>query len=275
MALKKFNPVTPGRRNMTVEDFSDLDKVRPKKSLTRGKKRIDGRNNLGRMTMRRRGAGHKRLYREIDFKRDKDGIKGIVETLEYDPNRSARIALIKYADGERRYILAPKGLKQGDAVQSGIDAPVKNGNCLPLASIPVGETVHAIELSAGRGAVLARSAGTFVQIVARESGFTTIQLPSGELRKVSDKCRAVVGSVGNEEHENVVIGKAGRTRWMGRQPKVRGVVQNPVDHPHGGGEGKSPQGNPHPVTPWGKPTKGYKTRHKKKASSQYIVKRRK
>jgi len=273
--LKKFNPVTPGRRNMTVEDFSDLDKVRPKKSLTRGKKRIDGRNNLGRMTMRRRGAGHKRLYREIDFKRDKDGIKGIVETLEYDPNRSARIALIKYADGERRYILAPKGLKQGDAVQSGIDAPVKNGNCLPLASIPVGETVHAIELSAGRGAVLARSAGTFVQIVARESGFTTIQLPSGELRKVSDKCRAVVGSVGNEEHENVVIGKAGRTRWMGRQPKVRGVVQNPVDHPHGGGEGKSPQGNPHPVTPWGKPTKGYKTRHKKKASSQYIVKRRK
>jgi len=275
MALKKFNPVTPGRRNMTVEDFSDLDKVRPKKSLTRGKKRIDGRNNLGRMTMRRRGAGHKRLYREIDFKRDKDGIKGIVETLEYDPNRSARIALIKYADGERRYILAPKGLKQGDAVQSGIDAPVKNGNCLPLASIPVGETVHAIELSAGRGAVLARSAGTFVQIVARESGFTTIQLPSGELRKVSDKCRAVVGSVGNEEHENVVIGKAGRTRWMGRQPKVRGVVQNPVDHPHGGGEGKAPQGNPHPVTPWGKPTKGYKTRHKKKASSQYIVKRRK
>jgi len=275
MALKQFNPVTPGRRNMTVEDFSDLDKVRPKKSLTRGKKRIDGRNNLGRMTMRRRGAGHKRLYREIDFKRDKDGIKGIVETLEYDPNRSARIALIKYADGERRYILAPKGLKQGDAVQSGIDAPVKNGNCLPLASIPVGETVHAIELSAGRGAVLARSAGTFVQIVARESGFTTIQLPSGELRKVSDKCRAVVGSVGNEEHENVVIGKAGRTRWMGRQPKVRGVVQNPVDHPHGGGEGKSPEGNPHPVTPWGKPTKGYKTRHKKKASSQYIVKRRK
>jgi len=275
MALKQFNPVTPGRRNMTVEDFSDLDKVRPKKSLTRGKKRIDGRNNLGRMTMRRRGAGHKRLYREIDFKRDKDGIKGIVETLEYDPNRSARIALIKYADGERRYILAPKGLKQGDAVQSGIDAPVKNGNCLPLASIPVGETVHAIELSAGRGAVLARSAGTFVQIVAREYGFTTIQLPSGELRKVSDKCRAVVGSVGNEEHENVVIGKAGRTRWMGRQPKVRGVVQNPVDHPHGGGEGKSPQGNPHPVTPWGKPTKGYKTRHKKKASSQYIVKRRK
>ena len=275
MALKKFNPVTPGRRNMTVEDFSDLDKVRPKKSLTRGKKRIDGRNNLGRMTMRRRGAGHKRLYREIDFKRDKDGIKGIVETLEYDPNRSARIALIKYADGERRYILAPKGLKQGDAVQSGIDAPVKNGNCLPLASIPVGETVHAIELSAGRGAVLARSAGTFVQIVARESGFTTIQLPSGELRKVSDKCRAVVGSVGNEEHENVVIGKAGRTRWMGRQPKVRGAVQNPVDHPHGGGEGKAPQGNPHPVTPWGKPTKGYKTRHKKKASSQYIVKRRK
>lgn len=275
MGLKEYNPVTPGRRTMTVEDFTGLDKKRPEKRLTFGQKRIDGRNNLGRVTMRRRGNGHKRLFRVIDFRRDKDGIPGRVEAIEYDPNRTARIALILYADGERRYILAPKGLKKNDSVMSGVGAPVRTGNCLPLSLIPVGETVHNVELKPGKGAVMARSAGAVVQVVAREAGFTTLLLPSGELRKVHDECRAVVGAVGNEEHENVSIGKAGRTRWMGKRPKVRGVVMNPVDHPHGGGEGKAPQGNPHPVSLWGVPTKGYKTRRKKKMSNRYIVKRRK
>lgn len=275
MALKTFKPVTPGRRQMSVEDFSGLTKKEPEKRLTMGLKKSGGRNNTGRITARFIGGGHKRLYRAIDFRRDKDGVPGRVASLEYDPNRTARIALVVYADGEKRYIVAPKDLKVGDTVQSGPGAPVRTGNCLPLANIPLGTTVHAIELTAGRGAVLGRSAGASIQLIARESGFATLRLPSGEVRKVHEKCRAVIGSVGNEEHENLSIGKAGRSRWLGRKPHNRGVVMNPVDHPHGGGEGKSPQGNPHPVSPWGVPSKGYKTRSKKKASNRYIVKRRK
>lgn len=259
---------------MSVADFSNLTKKRPEKSLTKGKKRAGGRNNQGCVTMRRIGGGHKRLYREIDFIRNKDGIIGRVEALEYDPNRSARIALILYADGERRYIIAPKDLNIGDQIISGSDAPIRTGNSLPISSIPMGTTVHAIELVAGRGAAMARSAGASAQLVAREAGLATLRLPSGEVRKVHDTCRATIGAVGNEDHENVSIGKAGRSRWLGKRPKVRGVVMNPVDHPHGGGEGKSPQGNPHPVSPWGKPTKGYKTRQKRKASTRFIVKRR-
>lgn len=275
MALKSFKPITPGRRQMTVEDFSDLSKKRPEKALTRGKKRSSGRNNLGRVTMRRIGGGAKRLLRDIDFRREKDGIPAKVEHIEYDPNRSARIALLVYADGERRYILAPVGLKVGDRLMSGPQAPIVTGNCLPLSAIPLGSTVHAVELNIGSGAVMARAAGAAVQLVAREGGYATLRLPSGEVRKVSDRCRATIGQVGNVEHENVSIGKAGRSRWMGLKPKVRGVVMNPVDHPHGGGEGKSPQGNPHPVSPWGQLTKGLKTRKKNKASGRMIVKRRK
>ncbi len=275
MALKTFKPITPGRRQMSVEDFSELSAKKPEKRLTSGLMKSGGRNNTGRVTARFIGGGHKKLYREIDFRRDKDGVPGRVSALEYDPNRSARIALVVYADGDKRYIVAPKDLKVGDAVQSGPGSPIRVGNCLPLSGIPMGTTVHAIELVAGRGAVMARSAGAAVQLIAREGGFATLRLPSGEVRKVHDKCRAVIGSVGNEEHENLSIGKAGRSRWLGRKPHNRGVVMNPVDHPHGGGEGKSPQGNPHPVSPWGTPSKGYKTRSKKKASNRYIVKRRK
>jgi len=275
MALKSFKPITPGRRQMTVEDFSDLSKKRPEKTLTRGKKRSSGRNNLGRVTMRRIGGGAKRLLRDIDFQRDKDGVPARVEHIEYDPNRSARIALLVYADGERRYIPAPVGLKVGDRLMSGAQAPIVTGNCLPLSAIPLGSTVHAVELNIGCGAVMARAAGAAVQLVAREGGYATLRLPSGEVRRVSDRCRATIGQVGNVEHENVSIGKAGRSRWMGLKPKVRGVVMNPVDHPHGGGEGKSPQGNPHPVSPWGQLAKGLKTRKKNKASGRMIVKRRK
>ncbi|MEK8022326.1 MAG: 50S ribosomal protein L2 [Candidatus Hydrogenedentota bacterium] len=275
MPLKTFKPTTPSRRQMSVEDFSGLSDKRPEKSLTKGKKRAGGRNNQGCVTMRRIGGGHKRLYREIDFLRDKDGIPGRVEHIEYDPNRSARIALVLYADGERRYIVAPKELNVGDAVQSGPTAPIRTGNSIPLSMIPIGTVVHNVELVRGRGAALARAAGTSAQIAAREAGFATLRLPSGELRKIHDVCRATIGAVGNEEHENLSIGKAGRSRWLGIRPNVRGVVMNPVDHPHGGGEGKSPQGNPHPVSPWGMPSKGYKTRQKRKASSRYIVKRRK
>lgn len=275
MALKTFKPVTPGRRQMSVEDFSELTKKEPEKRLTRGLMKSGGRNNTGRVTARFIGGGHKKLYRAIDFRRDKDGIPGRIAALEYDPNRTARIALVVYADGEKRYIVAPKDLKVGATVLSGPGSPIRTGNCLPLANIPLGTTVHAIELVAGRGAVLGRSAGASIQLIAREGGFATLRLPSGEVRKVHDKCRAVIGSVGNEEHENLSIGKAGRSRWLGRKPHNRGVVMNPVDHPHGGGEGKSPQGNPHPVSPWGVPSKGYKTRSKKKRSNRYIVKRRK
>lgn len=274
MPMKSFRPTTPSRRQMTIESFDNLTDKRPEKSLTRGKKRISGRNNHGRITMRRRGGGAKRLYRIIDFLRDKDGVPARVEALEYDPNRTCRIALLLYRDGERRYIIAPAGLAVGQQVISGKDAPVEPGNCKTLADLPVGTVIHAVELVIGRGAALARSAGASVQLVARAGGFATLRLPSGEMRRIHDRCRATIGSVGNEEHENVSIGNAGRSRHMGLRPKVRGVVMNPCDHPHGGGEGRAPAGNPHPVSPWGQKSKGLKTRKTVKGSDKYIVKRR-
>src|SRR5690606_27764471 len=274
MAVKKYKPTSPGRRGMTVADFRDITKTEPERSLVEPLKKSGGRNAQGRVTVRHRGGGHKRLYRIIDFKRDKDGIPAKVAAIEYDPNRSARIALLHYADGEKRYILAPLGLKPGDVVESGPNADIKPGNALPLANIPVGTMVHAIELKAGKGAQLARSAGTTAQLMAREGNYATLRLPSGEFRMVHVACRATVGQVGNVEHENIVIGKAGRSRWLGRRPHQRGVVMNPVDHPHGGGEGKAPIGMPRPVTPWGKPTLGYRTRKKNKKSDDYIVRRR-
>ncbi|RMH55778.1 MAG: 50S ribosomal protein L2 [Candidatus Hydrogenedentota bacterium] len=275
MAMKKFHPTSPARRTMTIEDFSLLTKKKPEKRLTRGRARTGGRNSRGRVTARHRGGGAKRKYRVIDFRRNKDGIPARVAAIEYDPNRSARIALLVYRDGDKRYILSPRGVKIGQEILSGPSAPIQPGNALPLSAIPVGTVVHAVELALGRGAAMARSAGTSAQVVAREGGYATLRLPSGEMRKVHEGCRATIGVVGNEEHENVTIGKAGRSRWRGRRPHVRGVVMNPVDHPHGGGEGKAPQGNPHPVTPWGKPTKGAKTRRRRKPSNKYIVKRRK
>lgn len=274
MPMKSFRPTTPSRRQMTIESFDNLTDKRPEKALTRGKKRISGRNNHGRITMRRRGGGAKRLYRVIDFLREKDGVPARVEALEYDPNRTCRIALLLYRDGERRYIIAPSGIKIGQEIISGKDAPIEPGNCKMLVDLPVGTVVHAVELVIGRGAALARSAGASVQVVAREGGFATLRLPSGEMRRIHDRCRATIGSVGNEEHENVSIGNAGRSRHMGLRPKVRGVVMNPCDHPHGGGEGRAPAGNPHPVSPWGQKSKGLKTRKTVKTSDQYIVKRR-
>lgn len=259
---------------MTVASFKEITKTEPEKSLLEPLKKSGGRNTQGRTTVRFRGGGHKRMYRRIDFKRDKDGIPAKVAAIEYDPNRSARIALLHYVDGEKRYILAPVGLKPGDMVESGPDADIKPGNALPLANIPVGTMVHAIELKAGKGAQLARSAGTTAQLMAREGNYATLRLPSGEFRMVHVACRATVGQVGNVEHENIVVGKAGRSRWLGRRPHQRGVVMNPVDHPHGGGEGKAPIGMPRPVTPWGKPTLGYRTRKKNKKSDDYIVRRR-
>ncbi|HLT58470.1 MAG TPA: 50S ribosomal protein L2 [Limnochordales bacterium] len=275
MAVKKYKPTSPGRRGMTVADFRDITKTEPERSLVEPLKKSGGRNAQGRVTVRHRGGGHKRLYRIIDFKRDKDGIPAKVAAIEYDPNRSARIALLHYADGEKRYILAPLGLKVGDTVESGPNADIRPGNALPLANIPVGTMVHAIELRAGKGAQLVRSAGTAAQLMAREGDYATLRLPSGEFRKVRVECRATVGQVGNPEHENIVIGKAGRMRWLGRRPHTRGVAMNPVDHPHGGGEGKAPIGKPGPVTPWGKPTLGARTRKKNKKSSDLIVRRRK
>ena len=274
MSVKRYKPTSPGRRGMTVASFEEITKTEPEKSLLEPLKKTGGRNNQGRTTTRFRGGGHKRMYRIIDFKRDKDGIPAKVASIEYDPNRSARIALLHYADGEKRYILAPLGLKPGDVVESGPDADIKPGNALPLANIPVGTMVHAIELKPGKGAQLARSAGTAAQLMAREGNYATLRLPSGEFRMVHVSCRATVGQVGNVEHENIVIGKAGRMRWMGRRPHQRGVSMNPVDHPHGGGEGKAPIGLPGPVTPWGKPTLGYRTRKKNKKSDAYIVRRR-
>ena len=274
MSVKRYKPTSPGRRGMTVASFEEITKTEPEKSLLEPLKKTGGRNNQGRTTTRFRGGGHKRMYRIIDFKRDKDGIPAKVASIEYDPNRSARIALLHYADGEKRYILAPLGLKPGDVVESGPDADIKPGNALPLANIPVGTMVHAIELKPGKGAQLARSAGTAAQLMAREGNYATLRLPSGEFRMVHVSCRATVGQVGNVEHENIVIGKAGRMRWMGRRPHQRGVSMNPVDHPHGGGEGKAPIGLPRPVTPWGKPTLGYRTRKKNKKSDAYIVRRR-
>ena len=275
MGIKKYNPTTPGRRGMTGFDFSEITKKSPEKSLVQKLVRKAGRNNYGNITVRRKGGGHKRLYRIIDFKRSKTGVPGTVAAVEYDPNRTSRIALIHYADGEKRYILAPAGLNIGDKVMSGPEADIKVGNALPLINIPVGTLIHNIELKPGKGGQIVRSAGAMAQLMAKEGKYANIRLPSGEVRLINLKCMATIGQVGNAERENITVGKAGRNRWLGKKPKVRGVVMNPVDHPHGGGEGKSPQGNPHPVTPWGQPTKGYKTRKKKKYSNRYIVSRRK
>jgi large subunit ribosomal protein L2 len=272
MALKQFKPNTPGQRFKTVNSFAEISKVRPEKSLLEPLSKSGGRNNKGRITVRHRGGGHKRTYRIIDFKRDKIDIQAKVDSIQYDPNRSAFIALLNYADGEKRYILAPNGLKENDTVISGEKVDINVGNCMPLVSIPLGTTVHNIEMKAGKGGQMARGAGSYAQLMAKEGEFATLKLPSGEVRLIRLECRATIGQVGNLDHENIKIGKAGRTRWLGRRPKVRGVAMNPVDHPMGGGEGKS-SGGRHPCTPWGVPTKGYKTR-KKKSSDALIVKRR-
>ncbi len=274
MALKKFNPTSPARRFMTVSTFEELSKVAPEKSLLEPLKKNSGRNSYGRITVRHRGGGNRRKYRIIDFKRIKDNMNATVLSIEYDPNRTANIALIQYEDGEKAYIIAPHTLKAGDVVRSGMDADIKPGNALPIKAIPVGTLIHNIELFPGRGAQLVRSAGNSAQLMAKEGDFAQVRLPSGEVRMVRIDCRATIGQVGNIDNENVSIGKAGRKRHMGWRPTVRGVVMNPCDHPHGGGEGKSPVGMPSPVTPWGKPTLGYKTRKKNKQSDKYIVKRR-
>lgn len=274
MATVKYNPTTPGRRQMSVPDFAEVTKSKPEKSLVVIKKKHAGRNSYGRITVRHRGGGNRRKYRVIDFKRSKDGVNATVLTLEYDPNRSAFIALVQYEDGEKRYILAADGLKVGDTVRSGSDADIKPGNALKLVDIPVGTFIHAIELYPGKGAQLVRSAGNMAQLMGKEGAFALVRLPSGEMRRVPIECRASVGQVSNVDHENVHYGKAGRMRNKGWRPTVRGSVMNPNDHPHGGGEGKSPIGRPGPVTPWGKPALGYKTRAKHKASDKYIVKRR-
>ena len=274
MPVKKFRPLTPSLRFKTVSSFDELTKKTPEKSLIEPNKKSGGRNNRGRITIRRRGGGHRRNYRRIDFKRDKVGVPAIVHSIEYDPNRSARIALLHYVDGEKRYILAPIGLAVGDEVTSGTDAEIRPGNALPLSNIPLGSNVHNVELKPGKGGQLGRSAGAEIQVMAKEGNFATLRLPSGERRLVLVSCYATIGQVGNLEHENVVVGKAGRSRWLGKRPRVRGVAMNPVDHPHGGGEGRA-SGGGHPVTPWGQPTKGYKTRKKKNKSDQMIIQRRK
>lgn len=274
MAIKTYKPTTPSRRQMTCTDYSGLSKVEPEKSLLEPLKKNSGRNNNGRITVRHRGGGNRRKYRVIDFKRNKDGMNATVLTLEYDPNRSAHIALVQYEDGEKRYIIAPNGLKVGDIVRSGADADIKEGNALPMSAIPQGTLIHAIEMYPGKGAQLVRSAGNVAQLMAKENGYALVRLPSGEMRKLPENCKATIGQVGNIDHENVNYGKAGRVRNMGWRPTVRGSVMNPCDHPHGGGEGKSPVGRPGPVTPWGKPALGYKTRKKHKASDKMIVKRR-
>ena len=275
MAIKSYRPTTNGRRGMTTLDYSELTKVAPEKSLLVTLKKNGGRNNQGRITVRHQGGGEKRKYRIIDFKRLKDGIKGTVASIEYDPNRSAHIALIKYADGEKKYIIAPKGLKVGDKIESGENADIKVGNCLPLKNIPDGTVVCCVELKPGKGAQMARSAGSSVQILGTEGKYTLLRLTSGEVRKVLSTCRAVIGEVGNEDHELVSLGKAGRKRHMGIRPTVRGSVMNPNDHPHGGGEGRAPVGRSGPMTPWGKPALGLKTRKTKKASEKLIMTRRK
>jgi large subunit ribosomal protein L2 len=274
MAIVKCKPTSPGRRFVVKVVGEDLHKGAPYAPLTEHKSKNGGRNNNGRITTRHQGGGHKQKYRVIDFRRNKDGIVGEVERLEYDPNRSAHIALIKYADGERRYIIAPKGLKAGDKVQSGQDAPIKTGNALPLRNIPLGSTVHNVELKPGKGAQLARSAGASIQVLAKEGQYVTLRLRSGEMRKVHSECRATVGEVSNSEHSLRSLGKAGAKRWRGVRPTVRGVVMNPVDHPHGGGEGRT-SGGRNPVTPWGVPTKGYKTRTNKRTSKMIVRDRRK
>ncbi len=275
MPVRKLKPTSPGVRQMTISTFEEITKTKPEKSLTEGMHRKAGRNVSGRITVRHRGGGTKRVYRKIDFKRKKEGIPATVLAIEYDPFRTSRIALLQYEDGEKAYIIAPLGLKPGDAVMAGPTADIKPGNALALADIPVGTVVHNIELKPGRGAQMARSAGASAQLMAKEGKLALLRLPSGELRRVPVAGKATVGQVGNVEHENITIGKAGRNRWLGKRPTVRGVVMNPVDHPHGGGEGKSPIGRKHPVTPWGKPALGPKTRKKHKASDRLIVRRRK
>ncbi len=272
MGIKHFKPTSPGRRGMSVLTTDDLTRKKPEKRLTKGLRKRGGRNNAGRITSRHRGGGHKRIYRMIDFKRDKTGVPARVAALEYDPNRSARIALLHYADGEKRYIIAPMHLKVGDEVLSGPSADIKPGNAMPLRFIPLGTIVHNVELTKGRGGQLIRGAGTGAQLMAKEGDYAQLRLSSGEVRMIHLDCRATVGQVGNPDHENISLGKAGRSRWLGRRPRVRGVAMNPVDHPHGGGEGKS-SGGRHPSTPWGKPTKGYKTR-RQKPSDRYIIRRR-
>lgn len=272
MGIKKFKPTTPTLRYRTVADFAEITTTVPEKSLLKPKKKTGGRNNRGRVTSRRRGGGHKQLYRIIDFKRDKLDIPAKVATIEYDPNRSARIALLHYADGEKRYILAPDKLTVGTVVVAGVEADIKPGNALPLEKIPLGTMVHNIEMTHGRGGQMVRSAGGFAQIMAKDNNYVQLRVPSGEVRMVRKECYATIGQVGNLDHENIFYGKAGKSRWMGIRPSVRGVAMNPIDHPLGGGEGKS-SGGRHPVTPWGKPTKGYKTR-KKQLSDKYIVRRR-
>jgi large subunit ribosomal protein L2 len=274
VGIRTFKPTSPGLRQMSVSTFEEITKSIPEKRLLRPARKTGGRNNYGRVTVRFRGGGHKRRYRVIDFTRDKVGIAAKVAAIEYDPNRSARLALLHYLDGEKRYILAPDGLRVGDMVMSGPEAEIRTGNALPLRDIPLGTLIHNVELTRGRGGQLARAAGTSAQLMAKEGEYAQLKLKSGEVRMVRLECMATIGQVGNTDHENIAIGKAGRMRWMGKRPHVRGVAMNPVDHPHGGGEGKAGQGNPHPVSPWGWPTKGAKTRGKR-PSDKYILKRRK
>lgn len=275
MAIKKFRPTTNGRRDMSVSNFSEITIDEKEKSLSSSNKRQGGRNNKGRITVRHQGGRHKRKYRYIDFKRNKDGVPGRVATIEYDPNRSANIALINYIDGEKRYILAPKGMEVGQIIQSGTDVDIKTGNALPLGNIPIGTIIHNIELKPGRGGQLSRSAGTDGQILGRDGKYSLVRLASGEVRLILTTCRATIGQVGNIEHELLTIGKAGRSRWQGKRPTVRGTVMNPIDHPHGGGEGRTPIGRNSPLSPWGQPTLGYKTRKRNKQSNKYIVRERK
>ena len=274
MAIRKINPTTPGQRGMTVSAFEEITRTTPERSLLTDMRKNAGRNFSGRITVRHQGGGAKRKYRIVDFKRNKDGVPGKVFSIEYDPNRSANIALLHYADGEKRYIIAPLGLKVGDVLYSGAEADIKVGNCLPIEKIPVGTMVHCVELVPGKGAQLVRSAGNAAQLMAKEGNYAQLRLPSGEVRMIPLKARATIGTVGNLDHQTIMIGKAGRTRHMGIRPTVRGSVMNPCDHPHGGGEGKSPIGRPGPVTPWGKPALGYKTRKTKNKSDKYIVRRR-
>ncbi len=274
MGIKQYKPTTPSRRGMSVSTFEEITKNKPERSLTTKLKKHAGRNSYGRITVRHQGGGVRRKYRIIDFKRKKIDVPATVVAIEYDPNRSANIALIQYEDNEKAYILAPEGLKVNDKVMSGVNADIKPGNCLPISAIPVGTVIHCIELKPGKGAQMVRSAGNGAQLMAKEGKYAHVRLPSSEMRLVSVDCKATIGQVGNSEHENIKLGKAGRSRWLGRRPEVRGSVMNPNDHPHGGGEGKSPVGRPGPVTPWGKPALGYKTRNNKKASSKFITKRR-
>ncbi|MCY0887428.1 MAG: 50S ribosomal protein L2 [Alicyclobacillaceae bacterium] len=275
MAIKKYRPTSPGRRFMSVSTFEELTTDKPEKSLLAPLHRRAGRNHQGKITVRHQGGGHKRQYRIIDFKRLKDGIPAKVATIEYDPNRSSRIALLHYADGEKRYIIAPHGIKVGDVVVSGPGADIRVGNALPIANIPVGTVIHNVELKPGKGGQLVRAAGASAQLMAKEGAYAQIRLTSGEVRLVRMECRATIGQVGNLDHENINIGKAGRSRWMGKRPTVRGLVMNPVDHPHGGGEGRAPIGRKSPMSPWGKPTLGKKTRKKNHRTDKYIVRRRK